>query len=68
LARLAHVDLTTVRQEARVLARTALTRLVERLDSGGTASNAVDVVVPPLLVVRGSTAPTIENTTIKPPR
>lgn len=68
LARLAHVDLTTVRQEAHVLARTALNRLVERLDSGGTASNAVDVVVPPLLVVRGSTAPMMENTTIETPR
>ena len=67
LARLAHVDLTTVRQEAHVLARTALTRLVERLDSGETALNAVDVVVPPSLVVRGSTAPTIRNPRIKPP-
>jgi DNA-binding LacI/PurR family transcriptional regulator len=56
LARLAHVDLTTIRQEAHVLAQTALARLVERLDGGGPAPDAVDVVVPPTLVVRGSTA------------
>ena len=68
LARLAHVDLTTVRQEAHVLARTALARLVERLDCGETAPNAVDVVVPPTLVVRGSTAPPSRNATIEPRR
>ncbi|MBJ7387724.1 MAG: substrate-binding domain-containing protein, partial [Mycolicibacterium sp.] len=64
LARLAHVDLTTVRQEAHVLASTALARLVERLDGGETAPNAVDVVVPPTLVVRGSTAPPNRNAEI----
>ena len=68
LARLAHVDLTTVRQEAHVLARTALARLVERLDGGETAPNAVDVVVPPTLVVRGSTAPPNRNAGIEPHR
>ena len=68
LARLAHVDLTTVRQEAHELARTALARLVERLDGGETAPNAVDVVVPPTLVVRGSTAPPNRNAGIEPHR
>jgi DNA-binding LacI/PurR family transcriptional regulator len=68
LARLAHVDLTTVRQEAHVLARTALARLIERLDGSETAPDAADVVVPPTLVVRGSTAQPPRNSRIEPPR
>ena len=42
-------------------------RIATSLSEGETALNAVDVVVPPSLVVRGSTAPTIRNARIKPP-
>lgn len=55
LSRLAHVDLTTVSQEARLQATTALDAVVERLDGGRT--DVREVVVPPRLVVRGSTGP-----------
>ncbi|OFJ51641.1 LacI family DNA-binding transcriptional regulator [Mycolicibacterium grossiae] len=57
LARLAHVDLTTIRQEAAELARAAVVRLVERLDGAASAPVPVDVVIPPALVVRSTTAP-----------
>lgn len=57
LARLAHVDLTTIRQEATELARTAVQRIVERLDGATSAPVPVDVVIPPTLVVRSTTAP-----------
>lgn len=54
LAGLAHVDLTTVRQDAAGLAGAAVGRLVERLDGDGATSDVVDVVCEPTLVVRGS--------------
>lgn len=53
LARLAHIDLTTVSQEAGEQARCAVGAVVERLDGGRTAP--VEVVLRPRLVVRGST-------------
>lgn len=53
LARLAHVDLTTVDQGAEAQARAAVAAAVERLDGGRTARR--EVVVEPRLVVRGST-------------
>jgi DNA-binding LacI/PurR family transcriptional regulator len=56
LARLAHIDLTTVRQDTADLARTAVGRLVARLDENMASTDAVDMVVPPTLVVRGSTS------------
>lgn len=55
LARLAHVDLTTIRQPTEMLARTAVMRLVDRLDSGVHDDPPVDVVCTPSLVVRGTT-------------
>ena len=55
LSRLAHVDLTTVSQESRQLMRHAVAAVVERLD-GGRAERR-EVVVPPRLVVRGTTGP-----------
>ena len=55
LARLAHVDLTTVSQDTAAQAEHALAALVERLDGGRTAHR--EVVLPPRLVVRGTTAP-----------
>jgi len=55
LARLAHVDLTTVSQDARQQAAQAITLAIERLESGRTAVR--EVVLPPALVVRGTTGP-----------
>ncbi|MCX2710890.1 MULTISPECIES: LacI family DNA-binding transcriptional regulator [unclassified Mycolicibacterium] len=58
-ARLAHIDLSTIRQETRQLARAAVARLVSRLDETDDSTGPVDIVVPPTLVVRGTTsAPT----------
>ena len=57
LAGLAHVDLTTVRQDSMALAEAAVGRLVARLDCVSGESGIVDVVCDPTLVVRGSTAP-----------
>jgi DNA-binding LacI/PurR family transcriptional regulator len=55
LARLAHVDLTTVSQDARQQAGQAIALATERLEGGRTAARAV--VLPPALVVRGTTGP-----------
>jgi DNA-binding LacI/PurR family transcriptional regulator len=55
LARLAHIDLTTVSQEAGQQARRAVGAVLERLDGGRT--QAVELVLPPRLVVRGTTGP-----------
>jgi DNA-binding LacI/PurR family transcriptional regulator len=54
LARLAHVDLTTVNQEAATQADQAVAAVLERLDGGRTTS--VERVLPPRLVIRGTTA------------
>ncbi|GGL15724.1 LacI family DNA-binding transcriptional regulator [Mangrovihabitans endophyticus] len=55
LARLAHIDLTSVNQDAAEQARHAVAAAVSRLDAGRTRRS--EVVVEPRLVVRGSTAP-----------
>jgi DNA-binding LacI/PurR family transcriptional regulator len=55
LAGLPHLDLTTVRQDAEGMARLAVERSVARL-SGNSIPDR-EVVLPPRLVVRGSTAP-----------
>ncbi|GAA0806045.1 LacI family DNA-binding transcriptional regulator [Spirilliplanes yamanashiensis] len=55
LARLVHVDLTSVDQDARAQARHAVAAAVERLDGGRTRRR--EVVLTPRLVVRGSTGP-----------
>ena len=55
LARLAHVNLTTVSQDARGQAEHALAAAVERLDGGRVRPR--EVVLPPRLVVRGTTGP-----------
>ncbi len=57
LARLAHIDLTTVSQESAELTRLAVQAVVERLDGG--RSERREVVVPPRLVVRGTTGPPV---------
>jgi DNA-binding LacI/PurR family transcriptional regulator len=61
LARLSHVDLTTVSQEAAEQARRAVAAAVERLD--GTRDDPVEVVLKPHLVVRGTTGPPRPNPT-----
>lgn len=53
LARLAHVGLTTVAQEAPLQARHAVDAVLERLDEGRTQPR--EAVVPPRLVVRRTT-------------
>ncbi len=55
LARLAHVELTTVSQNPPQQAAHALAAVVERLDEGRTGHR--EVVLPPRLVVRGTTGP-----------
>ena len=55
LARLAHVDLTTVSQDGRQQAEQAVALVAERLEHGRTAPRAI--VLTPHLVVRGTTGP-----------
>ncbi len=55
LARLAHIDLTSVDQDAEQLAAHAVEVAADRLENGRTA--AEEFVLTPHLVVRGSTAP-----------
>jgi DNA-binding LacI/PurR family transcriptional regulator len=56
LAGLAHIQLSTIRQDAAGLADAAVSRLVSRLDGDGTSGAPTDIVRRPTLVVRGSTA------------
>jgi DNA-binding LacI/PurR family transcriptional regulator len=51
---LPQVNLTTVAQDTRALASSAMAALVERLDEGRTTRR--EVIVAPHLVVRGTTA------------
>jgi DNA-binding LacI/PurR family transcriptional regulator len=55
LARLSHIDLTTIAQDAAAMTELAVARAVARLD--GTAASEREQVVAPRLVVRGTTAP-----------
>ena len=59
LARLGHIDLTSVSQEPREQANRAVEAVVERLDGGRT--EPVSSVMAPRLVVRGTTAPPNEG-------
>ena len=54
LARLSHVNLTTVAQDAEQMTTLAVTRAIDRVN--GTPVNHRDLVIPPRLVVRGTTA------------
>jgi DNA-binding LacI/PurR family transcriptional regulator len=63
LASLPHIDLTTLRQDPGELARLAVSRVVERLERSGSGrpkgavrATAVELVIPPQLVVRGTTS------------
>jgi DNA-binding LacI/PurR family transcriptional regulator len=55
LAAVSHIDLTTVDQPRPDMGRTAVTLVLERLT--GKRDTARHVVIPPTLVVRGTTAP-----------
>lgn len=55
LARLSHVNLTTVAQDAPRLARLAVETAIASLD--GTRAADTELVIPPHLIVRGTTAP-----------
>lgn len=55
MAGLAHIDLTTVNQEAGEQADRAVDLAVERLDAGRT--EPAEVIIAPRLVVRGTTGP-----------
>jgi DNA-binding LacI/PurR family transcriptional regulator len=55
IARLAHIDLTTVSQETEELTEHAVRALIERLEDGRSEDR--EVVVPPRLVIRGTTSP-----------
>jgi DNA-binding LacI/PurR family transcriptional regulator len=57
LAGMAHIDLTTIRQDSAGLAHAAVERLVARLDDDSVDGGAVDITREPTLIVRGSTAP-----------
>jgi len=59
LAGMAHIDLTTVRQDSARLAKAAVERLVARLDDAPVDGATVDITREPTLIVRGSTAPPI---------
>jgi DNA-binding LacI/PurR family transcriptional regulator len=54
LARLSHIDLTTVAQDIEQLTTLAVTRAIDRLN--GTPVDHRELVIPPRLVVRGTTA------------
>jgi DNA-binding LacI/PurR family transcriptional regulator len=55
LARLSHIDLTTVRQDVERTAEAAVQAAVEWLDEGRTEPK--DLVLAPSLIVRSTTAP-----------
>jgi len=55
LARLAHIDLTTVGQEVPRIARSAVDRAIARLEGKGL--DDTEIVITPHLVTRGTTAP-----------
>jgi DNA-binding LacI/PurR family transcriptional regulator len=55
LARLAHINLTTIAQDTTTMTRLAVGRAIDRIE--GSTVTQREVVVPPHLVVRGTTAP-----------
>jgi len=55
LARLAHVDLTTIAQDTTAMSTLAVDRAIDRIAGVGVPRR--EVVIPPHLVVRGTTAP-----------
>ena len=61
IARLATVDLTSVSQIPEAMATAAVEAATQRLDDGRT--EAVELVLEPRLVIRGTTAPRADTTT-----
>lgn len=59
LARLSHVDLTTIAQDAPTMTELAVARAVARLD--GDVRGEREQVVPPRLVVRGTSGPPAQD-------
>lgn len=57
LAGFSHVGLTTIRQDATLMAQLAVSRAISRIDGGSSDSKSGDGVVPPTLVIRGTTGP-----------
>src|SRR6201996_9206008 len=67
IARLSFIDLTTVRQDAALMAQGAVQAVIERLDHGRTEGRDIvldpgrtegrDIVLDPTLTVRGTTGP-----------
>jgi DNA-binding LacI/PurR family transcriptional regulator len=55
LANLSHIDLTTVRQDARRIAEHAVRSAITRLENSSTPAR--EIVIDPKLVVRGTTGP-----------
>jgi DNA-binding LacI/PurR family transcriptional regulator len=55
LARLAHIDLTTVAQDSSTMTTLAVARAVDRID--GVPVEHRECVIPPRLVIRGTTRP-----------
>jgi DNA-binding LacI/PurR family transcriptional regulator len=63
LARLAHINLTTVAQDTAAMSGLAVARAIDRID--GSPVTHRHVVVPPHLVVRGTTGPPHEHSHIR---
>ncbi|GIF20113.1 LacI family transcriptional regulator [Paractinoplanes tereljensis] len=59
LARLSHLDLTTVAQDTAAMARLAVGRAIERAE--GSPVGRRELVAPPRLVVRGTTGPCVSR-------
>jgi DNA-binding LacI/PurR family transcriptional regulator len=55
LARLAHINLTTIAQDTTMMSKLAVARAIDRVE--GSPVPAREIVVPPRLVVRGTTSP-----------
>jgi DNA-binding LacI/PurR family transcriptional regulator len=53
LARLAHINLTTIAQDVHTMTRLAVARAIERIEGANVAHRTI--VVPPHLVIRGTT-------------
>jgi DNA-binding LacI/PurR family transcriptional regulator len=54
-SKLAHIDLTTIAQDVDTMTTIAVTRAVDRITGGPVTQR--EMIVPPRLVVRGTTAP-----------
>ncbi|HEY0816074.1 MAG TPA: LacI family DNA-binding transcriptional regulator [Pseudonocardia sp.] len=59
LARLSHVNLTTIAQDTEQMSALAVARAIARIE--GTPVRQRELVTPPHLVVRGTTAPMVEG-------